>query len=123
MNPEIRSLLKPEVINTVNGLELIARVIVEGFMSGSNKSQSVGAGQEFSQYRSYEPGDDLRMLDWKMYARSGRYYIRQADIETNITVKFMLDASHSMTYTEGGLNKFQYAKVMIAALAYRGATA
>jgi uncharacterized protein (DUF58 family) len=118
MNPEIRSLLKPEVINTVNGLELIARVIVEGFMSGSNKSQSVGTGQEFSQYRSYEPGDDLRMLDWKMYARSGRYYIRQADIETNITVKFMLDASHSMMYTEGGLSKFQYAKVMIAALAY-----
>jgi uncharacterized protein (DUF58 family) len=118
MNSEIRSLLKPEVINTVNGLELIARVIVEGFMSGSNKSQSVGAGQEFSQYRSYEPGDDLRMLDWKMYARSGRYYIRQADIETNITVKFMLDASRSMMYTEGGLSKFQYAKVMIAALAY-----
>ncbi|HEY9048622.1 MAG TPA: DUF58 domain-containing protein [Ohtaekwangia sp.] len=118
MNPQIRSLLKPEVINTVNGLELIARVIVEGFMSGSNKSQAVGAGQEFSQYRSYEPGDDLRMLDWKMYARSGRYYIRQADIETNITVKFMLDASHSMMYTEDGLSKFQYAKVMIAALAY-----
>lgn len=87
-------------------------------MSGSNKSQAVGAGQEFSQYRSYEPGDDLRMLDWKMYARSGRYYIRQADIETNITVKFMLDASHSMMYTEDGLSKFQYAKVMIAALAY-----
>jgi uncharacterized protein (DUF58 family) len=118
MNPQIRSLLKPEVINTVNGLELIARVIVEGFMSGSNKSQAVGTGQEFSQYRSYEPGDDLRMLDWKMYARSGRYYIRQADIETNITVKFMLDASHSMMYTEDGLSKFMYAKVMIAALAY-----
>jgi uncharacterized protein (DUF58 family) len=99
-------------------LELIARVIVEGFMSGSNKSQSVGAGQEFSQYRSYQPGDDLRQLDWKMFARSERYYIKEAEIETNITVKFMLDASRSMAYEENGITKLQYAKVMMAALAY-----
>lgn len=118
MLAQVKSLLKPEVLNTVNGLELIARIIVEGFMSGSNKSQSVGAGQEFSQYRNYEPGDDLRQLDWKMYARSERYFIKQADIETNITVKFMLDASHSMAYMEDGITKLQFAKVMIAALAY-----
>jgi uncharacterized protein (DUF58 family) len=118
MNTQLKDLLKPETLNTVDGLELVARIIVEGFMSGSNKSQSVGAGQEFSQYRSYEPGDDLRQLDWKMYARSERYYIKQAEIETNITVKFMLDASHSMAYTEEGISKFQYAKVLIAALAY-----
>ncbi len=118
MNPDIKALLKPELLNTLNGLELIARIIVEGFMSGSNKSQSVGVGQEFSQYRGYEPGDDLRQLDWKMYARSERYFIKQADIETNITVKFMLDASHSMAYTENGMSKLQYAKIMIAALAY-----
>ena len=96
MNAQLRELLKPEVLNTVSGLELVARIVVEGFMSGSNKSQSMGAGQEFSQYRSYEPGDDLRQLDWKMFARSGRYFIKQAEIETNITVKFMLDASRSM---------------------------
>lgn len=118
MNAQVKALLKPEVLNSVNGLELIARIIVEGFMSGSNKSQSVGAGQEFSQYRNYEPGDDLRQLDWKMYARSERYFIKQADIETNITVKFMLDASHSMAYMEEGISKLQFAKVMIAALAY-----
>lgn len=118
MDSRIKDLLKPEILNTVSGLELIARVIVEGFMSGSNKSQSVGAGQEFSQYRSYQPGDDLRQLDWKMFARSERYYIKQADIETNITVKFMLDASHSMSYAEDGMSKLQYAKVMTAALAY-----
>nr|WP_236676141.1 DUF58 domain-containing protein [Chryseolinea lacunae] len=87
-------------------------------MSGSNKSQAVGSGQEFSQYRSYEPGDDLRQLDWKMYARSERYYIKQAEIETNITVKFIVDASHSMAYTEDGISKLQYAKVLAAALAY-----
>lgn len=118
MDTRIKELLKPEILNTVNGLELVARIITEGFMSGSNKSQAVGAGQEFSQYRSYQPGDDLRQLDWKMFARSERYYIKQADIESNVTVKFMLDASHSMAYKENELTKFQYGKVIIAALAY-----
>lgn len=118
MNNALKDLLKPEVLNTVSGLELVARIIVEGFMSGSNKSQSIGTGQEFSQYRSYEPGDDLRQLDWKMYARSERYYIKQAEIETNITVKFILDASNSMSYSEDGMSKLQYAKVMTAALGY-----
>lgn len=118
MNSQIKDLLKPEILNTVSGLELVARIVVEGFMSGSNKSQSVGAGQEFSQYRSYQPGDDLRQLDWKMFARSERYYIKQSEIETNITVKFMLDASHSMSYQEDGISKFQFAKILIAALAY-----
>lgn len=118
MDARIRELLKPSLLNSINGLELIARVIVEGFMSGSNKSQSVGAGQEFSQYRSYQPGDDLRQLDWKMFARSERYYIKEAEIETNITVKFMLDASRSMAYEEESISKFQYAKVLMAALAF-----
>ncbi len=118
MDARIKDLLKPETLNTVSGLELVARVVVEGFMSGSNKSQSVGAGQEFSQYRSYQPGDDLRQLDWKIFGKSERYYIKQADIETNITVKFMIDASHSMSYEENGMSKLQYAKVMTAALAY-----
>ncbi len=118
IDARIKELLNPAVLNTVSGLELVARVIVEGFMSGSNKSQSVGAGQEFNQYRNYQPGDDLRQLDWKMFARSERYYIKEAEIETNITVKFMLDASRSMAYAEQGLTKLQLAKVMIAALAY-----
>jgi uncharacterized protein (DUF58 family) len=118
MDARIKELLSPATLNSINGLELVARVIVEGFMSGSNKSQSVGAGQEFSQYRSYQPGDDLRQLDWKMFARSERYYIKEAEIETNITVKFMLDASRSMAYEENGITKLQYAKVMMAALAY-----
>lgn len=118
MDARIKEILKPEVLNTINGLELIARIIVEGFMSGSNKSQSVGAGQEFNQYKNYQPGDDLRQLDWKIFARSERYYIKQSEIETNITVKFIVDASHSMAYQEEGISKLQYAKVMTAALAY-----
>lgn len=118
MNAQLKDLFKPEIINTVNGLELIARIIVEGFISGSNRSQSIGIGQEFSQYRGYEPGDDLRLLDWKMYARSERYFVKLSEIETNITIKFILDASHSMSYSENNISKLQYAKVMIAALGY-----
>lgn len=118
MDARIRDLLKPEILSSVNGLELLARIIVEGFMNGTNKSQTIGVGQEFSQYRNYETGDDLRQLDWKMYARSERYFIKQADIETNITVKFMIDASRSMAYEEGGLSKLQYAKIVTAALGY-----
>jgi hypothetical protein len=118
MDSRIKALLKPSLLNSINGLELVARTIVEGFMSGSNKSQTIGAGQEFSQYRSYQPGDDLRQLDWKMFARSERYFIKEAEIETNITVKFMLDASRSMAYSENEISKLQFAKVMIAALAF-----
>jgi uncharacterized protein (DUF58 family) len=118
MDSRIRDLLKPEVLNTINGLELVARIVVEGFMSGSNKSQAIGYGQEFSQYRNYEPGDDLRQLDWKMYARSERYFIKQAEIETNITVKFIIDASNSMAYAEQQISKLMYAKMVSAALAY-----
>jgi len=118
VDKRIRELLKPEILNTVNGLELVARIITEGFMSGSNKSQSVGVGQEFSQYKNYQPGDDLRQLDWKMFARSERYYIKQSDIETNITVKFVIDTSHSMSYAEEGISKLHYARLMAAALAY-----
>lgn len=118
MNPQLKDLFRPEIINTVNGLELIARIIVEGFISGSNRSQSIGIGQEFSQYRGYEPGDDLRLLDWKMYARSERYFVKLSEIETNITIKFIVDASHSMSYSENGLSKLHYAKVITAALAY-----
>lgn len=118
MDARIKELLKPEILNSVNGLELIARIIVEGFMSGANKSQTIGAGQEFSQYRNYEPGDDLRQLDWRMYARSERYFIKQSEVETNITVKFMMDASHSMAYSEDGISKILYARIMMASLAF-----
>ncbi|MBX2965882.1 MAG: DUF58 domain-containing protein [Cyclobacteriaceae bacterium] len=118
MHPGIKDLLKPELLNTVNGLELVARILVEGFISGSNRSQMIGLGQEFSQYRSYEPGDDLRLLDWKMYARSERYFTKLADIETNITVKLVMDVSHSMAYEEQGVSKLHYTRMLIAALTY-----
>jgi len=115
---DYHQLLKPEIINSVSGLALIARVVVDGYLSGLNHSRRVGPGMEFSQYRSYEPGDDLRLLDWKMLARSGRYYIKQSEVETNISVKFILDTSKSMLHTENGLSKMDHVRVLVASLAF-----
>ena len=118
MKQDYHQLLKPEIINSVSGLALIARVVVDGYLSGLNHSRRVGPGMEFSQYRSYEPGDDLRLLDWKMLARSGRYYIKQSEVETNISVKFILDTSKSMLHTENGLSKMDHVRVLVASLAF-----
>lgn len=118
MKQDYRQLLKPEIINSISGLALISRVVVDGHLSGLNHSQRLGSGMEFSQYRGYEIGDDLRLLDWKMLARSGRYYIKQSEIETNIAVKFILDASHSMQHQEGGISKMDYVRVLTASLAW-----
>ncbi|WP_299246447.1 DUF58 domain-containing protein [uncultured Aquimarina sp.] len=118
MRQDYHQLLKPELIKTVSGLSLIARVIVDGYLSGLNNSRNVGSGMEFTQFRNYEPGDDLRLLDWKMLARSGRYYIKQSEIETNISIKFILDASKSMLHKEDELSKMDYARILIASLGY-----
>jgi len=111
-------LLTPEVLSTVSGLELIAKIIVDGYLSGQNQSNRLGAGMEFSQYRSYQPGDDLRLLDWKMLARSGKYFIKEAEIETNISVRFILDLSASMLYEEENISKLDYAKVLVSSLGF-----
>ena len=102
----------------IKDLSLAAKKTVDGFMSGINKSNVKGAGLEFSQYRSYQPGDDLRWLDWKMYARSDRYYIRESEMETSISIRFLMDASRSMLHEDNGINKIGYARYMAAALAY-----
>ncbi len=118
MKLDYQQLLKPDIIKSVSGLALIARVIVDGYLSGVNHSRRVGPGMEFSQFRSYQPGDDLRLLDWKMLARSGRYYIKQSEIETHISVKFILDASSSMLHKEQELSKMDYVRVLVASLGY-----
>ena len=111
--------ISPEVLATINNLPLLAKTVVEGFMAGQNQSLRRGAGLEFSQYRSYQPGDDLRQLDWKMFARSDRYYIREAEVDTNITVRFVLDGSASMAHEDiNSLRKLDYARFLVAALAY-----
>jgi uncharacterized protein (DUF58 family) len=111
-------LLDPKVLMAIKDLSLAARTVIDGFMSGLNRSQAKGAGLEFSQYRSYQPGDDLRWLDWKMYARSDRYYIRESEMETSISVRFLVDASNSMNHKDGSITKMDYARYLAAALAY-----
>lgn len=111
-------LLDPKVLMTIKSLPLLAKTVIDGFMNGFNKSTVKGPGLEFSQYRSYQPGDDLRWLDWRMYARSDRYYIRESEVETSISVKFLVDASASMNHFDGTLKKIDYARFMAASLAY-----
>ena len=103
---------------TIKNLPLMAKTVVDGFMSGFNKSNIKGPGLEFSQYRSYQPGDDLRWLDWRMYARSDRYYIRESETETSISVRFLIDASGSMAHSDNGLKKIEYARFLAASLAW-----
>ena len=112
-------------IIAIKDLSLAARQTIDGFMAGINRSKVRGAGLEFSQYRSYQPGDDLRWLDWKRYARSDRYYIRESEIETSISVRLLVDASRSMEHRDGagpgtgaGFTKLDYAKHLAAALAW-----
>lgn len=103
---------------SIKDLALMAKTMVDGFLAGINKSSIKGPGLEFSQFRSYQPGDDLRWLDWKMYARSDRYYIRESEVETSISVKLLLDASGSMNHNDGDFKKIDYAKLLAASLAY-----
>jgi uncharacterized protein (DUF58 family) len=110
--------LDPKVLMTIKDLQLLAKTVVDGFMNGFNKSTVKGPGLEFSQYRSYQPGDDLRWLDWKMYARSDRYYIRESETETSISVRFLIDASASMNHNDNGVKKIDYARFLAASLAY-----
>ncbi|MES2374471.1 MAG: DUF58 domain-containing protein [Bacteroidota bacterium] len=109
-------LLDPKIIMAIKNLPLAAKTTIDGFMSGINKSKVKGPGLEFSQYRSYQPGDDLRWLDWKMYARSDRYYIRESEIETSISIRFLIDASASMDHVDNGFTKIEFARYMAASL-------
>ncbi|HEY4107367.1 DUF58 domain-containing protein [Puia sp.] len=111
-------MIRPEDILAIKDLSLAARRTIDGFMSGINKSSVKGAGLEFSQYRSYQPGDDLRWLDWKRLARTDRYYIRESEMETSISVRLLVDASKSMDHRDGDFTKMDYARHLAAALAW-----
>jgi len=110
--------LTPENLRSVKGLQLLARQTVKSMLAGIQRSSQLGAGQEFSQYRSYQPGDDLRRLDWKLFARSDRYYVREASIESSTTIQFVLDGSASMLHEDSGMQKLDFARYIIATLAW-----
>ena len=110
--------IDPLTLAAISNLELLAKTVVDGFMIGAHQSPVPGAGLEFNQFRSYQPGDDVRRVDWKLFARSDRYYIRESEVETSITVRFILDASASMLHEESKISKFNYARFLIASLGY-----
>ena len=111
--------LDPAVIARLGTLELKARTIVEGFLSGLHRSPFKGFSVEFAEYRQYIPGDDLATIDWKVYARSDRYYVKKFEEETNLNCYILLDVSASMGYGRaGGATKMEYAQILGASLAY-----
>lgn len=107
-----------DVLNRIASLEMRARELVEGTMAGLQRSPYLGVSSEFAQHRAYVPGDDVRHVDWKVYSRTERYYVRQFQEETNFVVSFLLDASESMRYGSTGTTKLDYACLIAASLAY-----
>jgi len=102
----------------VRGLELQARLIVEGYLSGMHKSPYHGFSVEFAQHREYVPGDDIKHIDWKVYGRTGRFFLKQYEEETNLVCWLLLDVSESMQYASGPVSKYDYACLVAAALSY-----
>lgn len=113
-----RRFLHPETIARISRLDLRARHVVEGFISGMHRSPFFGHSVEFIQHREYVPGDDLRHLDWKVWSKTDRYYVKQYEEETNLRSTLVVDVSESMHYGRGTLNKYNYACTVAACLGY-----
>lgn len=117
--PAASRFLSPETINGLGSLELKARTIVEGLLLGLHRSPFRGASVEFAEYRQYLPGDDPSTVDWKVYARSDRHYVKKFEQDTNVEVSLLVDVSASMGYVGGGaMTKLEYASCLAASLAY-----
>ncbi|NLI00631.1 MAG: DUF58 domain-containing protein [Chthonomonadales bacterium] len=112
------SMADPRTLARIASLELRARVVVEGVISGLHRSPHHGYSVEFAQHRNYTPGDEIRHIDWKVYGRSDRYHVKQFEEETNLRAHIALDTSSSMLYGSGAMTKLQYASTIAAALAY-----
>ena len=115
---DAQSLLDPAILARVSGLVVRARMIVEGSITGLHRSPFHGSSVEFAEHREYVPGDDIRHIDWKVFGRSDRFYIKQFEEETNLRVQLVLDASESMNYGSGAMTKLDYARTLAASLAY-----
>src|SRR5262245_6080606 len=102
---EAQKLFDPAVIARIARLDLRAKQVVEGFISGHHKSPFFGQSVEFVQHREYSPGDDIRHIDWKVWSRSDRFYIKQFEAETNLRATLVVDASESMVYGRGAMTK------------------
>jgi uncharacterized protein (DUF58 family) len=120
----VERFIDPLTLARVKDMPLIAKTVADGFLHGLQQSHQRGIGIEFSQYRAYEPGDPLSRIDWKLFARSDRYFVREAEKESEISMWFVLDASASMNLASegkpGAWTKFEYARHLLATLSYIG---
>src|SRR5207253_3087907 len=110
--------LDPSALAKLGRLALVARGVVEGFLSGVHKSPYKGFSIEFAEHRQYYPGDEIRHVDWRAFGKTDRYYVKEFEEETNLRAHLVLDASGSMGYRGAGPNKFEYAQQIAASLAY-----
>ncbi len=111
-------LLDPAVLARISNLELLARTVVDGFLTGLHRSPFLGFSTDFAEHRPYMPGDDIRRIDWRLFARSDRHYIKLFEAETNANFAVLLDVSASMNYTSHSVTKLDYAKYLSACLAF-----
>lgn len=118
MTQTSRRFLPPEAVARISRLEILARNVVEGFLSGLHRSPYFGQSVEFAQHREYAPGDDIRRIDWKVWSKTDRYYIKQYEEETNLRTTLLVDLSESMQFGSGKLTKYEYACQIAAALGY-----
>lgn len=119
----MHTLINPALLAQLKDLPLVAKTVAQGFLYGIHASLQRGSGMEFSQYRAYEPGDPLNSIDWKLFARSDRYFVREAERESNIQIWFVIDASASMLHKsnvskKGSWHKLDYAKHLVATMSY-----
>src|SRR5437764_2767099 len=114
----LQRFLDPAVLASISSLDLVAKTVVDGFVAGLHRSPTFGFSQEFAEYRQYVEGDDLRHVDWNVFARTERIYLKRFKGETNSQLLILLDASASMTYGSGNITKLDYARFMAASLAY-----
>jgi len=115
---QTQSLLDPEIAVRLKSLELRARLVVEGFISGLHKSPYHGFSVEFAEHRQYMPGDPVQHVDWKVFGKTDRYYIKEFEEETNLKAQILIDCSGSMAYGSSAVTKFDYAQTLAASLAY-----
>jgi uncharacterized protein (DUF58 family) len=110
--------LDPAVLARIGNLELVARSVVEGFLGGLHRSPHLGTSIDFAEHRQYMPGDDIRRVDWRLYGRVDRYYIKEYEADTNTNFNVLLDVSKSMSFGSGTATKLDYARTLAACLAY-----
>jgi uncharacterized protein (DUF58 family) len=110
--------LAPEVLARIGNIELLARTVVEGFMTGLHKSPYLGRSVDFAEHRAYMPGDDIRRIDWRLFGRTDRFYLKEFEADSNTDLVQLLDVSRSMRFTSHALTKLDYARYLVACLAY-----